>query len=158
MPLKNVQNGKEFSVEMRESFVKFNNLIDKRLPEKVEVLLEKVITDSFQAEEYQDKKSSKWQGRKKKDLDDAGRKLLIGKGSGKLKRSIEVSRDGKEIKASTDVVYAQIHNEGLQGKAFGKYPFKMPQRQYMPIPGEANQVLDDAVEKWLDGEMDKIFG
>jgi phage gpG-like protein len=153
MPFRNIRNGKEFSREMRESLMKFTHLVEHRLPEKVEVELEKVIIESFDQEQYKNKNSSKWQNRKEED---PGRNLLIGKGSGKLRRSIEVTRSGKEIKAATDVVYAPVHNEGLKsGRGKG---FTMPQRQFMPKPGESNTQLDAAVEKWLDKEMDKIFG
>ncbi|MFD0997697.1 phage virion morphogenesis protein [Ohtaekwangia kribbensis] len=152
MPLQNIENGKEFSNEMKESFRKFEDLVGRRLPEKVEVELEKVIIESFDNEKYKDKGTSKWDDRKEED---PGRKLLIGKGSGKLRRSIEVSHTKTTIKASTDVVYAPVHNEGLRaGRGRG---FNMPQRQFMPKPGEANDELDAKVEKWLDNEMDKIF-
>jgi phage gpG-like protein len=152
MFLQNILNGKEFSAEMQESFMRFHNLVERRLPEEVEVLLEKLIMESFAKEQYQDVAASHWQARRKLD---SGRGLLIGKGSGKLKRSIEVSRNGNEVSASTDVIYAPVHNEGLRaGRGAG---FQMPQRQFMPIPGEKNEKLDKAVEKFLDSEMDKIF-
>lgn len=138
---------------MKESFRKFEDLVSRRLPEKVEVELEKVIIESFDRESYNDGITTlSWPDRKE---DDPGRKLLIGKGSGKLRRSIEVSHTKDTIKASTDVVYAPVHNEGLRaGRGRG---FNMPQRQFMPKPGEANDELDAKVEKWLDNEMDKIF-
>lgn len=34
------------------------------------------------------------------------------------------------------IPYAQIHNEGGHGMAWGKVPFTMPKRKYMPAPGE----------------------
>lgn len=38
------------------------------------------------------------------------------------------------VGVNLDVIpYGQIHNEGLMGKAWGKYPFKMPKRQYIPV-------------------------
>jgi hypothetical protein len=33
----------------------------------------------------------------------------------------------------------------------------MPQRQFMPVPGEPFPELENEVEKFLDAEMDKIF-
>lgn len=153
MPLRNIYNGKEFSKEMQEGMTKFHALIARRLPEKVAVELEKVIVKSFDQEQYQEKATSKWKSRK--DNEDPDRNILIGKAGGKLRRSIEVEHHGNEIKASTDVVYAPVHNEGLRaGKGKG---FQMPQRQFMPKPGETNKMLDEAVEKWMDDEMDKIF-
>jgi len=150
---RNIKNGKEFSREMAESLQKFTLLAGKRLPEKVAVELEKNIHESFEVEAYQDGKNNKWQGRKK--LAKPQRKILIGQQGGTLHRSIEVEHNGNEIRASTDVVYASVHNEGEKaGRGAG---FTMPKRQFMPAPGEANQKLDKQVEKWLDSEMDKIF-
>lgn len=150
---RNIVNGKEFNREMHESFRKFGQLVDKRLPEKVAVELEKTIHDSFEKESYQDGKSSKWDNRKEEVKPQ--RKILIGQQGGTMHRSIEVEHAGNEIKASTDVVYAPVHNEGQRaGRGAG---FTMPKRQFMPIPGEANPQLDKTVEKWLDNEMDKIF-
>ena len=152
MPLRNIRTGRDFSSEMLDSLNKFKRLIDAKLPEKVAVELEKVIDKSFTNEQYKDKGTSKWDDRK--DLD-AGRKLLIGKGSGKLRRSIEVTHTREEVKASTDVIYAPVHNEGLKsGRGAG---FIMAQRQFMPKPGEQNQELDKSIENWMDDEMDKIF-
>ena len=52
-----------------------------------------------------------WDKRKKDRSKDKGRAVLVK--SGTLKRSIRViSADTKEIVVGTDVVYAQIHNEG----------------------------------------------
>lgn len=152
MGLKNIRTRREFSDELNQSLRELGNLLDKRLPEKVEVELEKVIHESFDQEKYQDKNTSKWDDRKEND---PGRKILIGKGSGKLRRSIEVTHTKNEVKASTDVVYAPVHNEGLKaGRGAG---FKMPQRQFMPKPGERNEQLDKNIEKWMDDQMDKIF-
>jgi hypothetical protein len=65
MALKNIVTGREFSDEMNNSSQRLQALISKRLPEKVKDELQKVVDTSFQREQYQDKKSSKWKGRKK---------------------------------------------------------------------------------------------
>ena len=149
---RNIQTGHSLSSDMNADFAKFRDLVERRLPEKVEVELEKQIVESFDQESFKDGKSSKWQRRKKED---AGRKILIGKGSGKMKRSIEVSHNKDEVKASSDVIYTAVHNEGLKaGRGAG---FIMPQRKFMPIPGEADPYLEEKVQKYLDSEMDKIF-
>lgn len=145
--IRNIQNGKEFSREQNEINAKLKVLLEKRLPEKAEVLLEKSIHDSFDKETYQDGKSSKWDTRKKEPKQ--YRKILIGEQGGTLHRSIEVRREGEDIIAGTDVEYAQRHNEGLA---------KMPQRQFMPAPGENNPQLEKDIEKFLDSELDKLFG
>jgi hypothetical protein len=47
MALKNIRNGSESSDEMKESLHQFKSVRDKKLPEKVAVELEKVISESF---------------------------------------------------------------------------------------------------------------
>jgi phage gpG-like protein len=157
MPLRNVQNGKEFSQEQKENLQKLDNLIGKRLPEKVVDEAQKIVDESFKKEQYQDKSSPQWKSRKKdKESGKAreSRRALLVKSSA-LIRSIETDQRGSDIVIHTDVPYAQVHNEGLRaGKGAG---FQMPQREFMPIPGESNPLLDERVEKWLDDEMDKIF-
>lgn len=157
MPLRNIQNGKEFTQEQKESQQKLDNLIGKRLPEKVADEAQKIVDESFRKEQYQDGKSQQWKHRKK-DKESSksreSRRALLVKTSA-LIRSIETDRRGMDIVIHTDVPYAQVHNEGLRaGKGAG---FQMPQREFMPIPGEGNPLLDKTVEKWMDGEMDKIF-
>ena len=52
--------------------------------------------------------------------------------SGKLKNSIKINAITKlKVILSSNLPYSAIHNDGLNGKAWGKYPFKMPKRQYM---------------------------
>lgn len=158
MALRNTQNGKEFSQEQRENLQKLNTLIGKRLPDKVVDAAQQIVDESFMKEQYQDGKSSKWKGRKRDKeaaKERSQRRALLVK-TGALIKSVEVGQRGQDIVISTDTSYAQVHNEGgHSGRGAG---FTMPQREFMPIPGEANDKLDKDVEKWLDGEMDKIFG
>ncbi len=151
--IRNIRSGKELAQEIKESSGAFLTLLKKRLPEKVAVVLEKSIHDSFDKEAYQDGKSNKWKERKETVTPD--RKILIGKGSGKMHRSIEVEHSESEVRAMSDVEYFNVHNEGLKaGRGAG---FTMPKRQMAPIAGEGNPEVDKQVEKWLDDEMDKIF-
>ncbi len=143
---------------------KFQRLMDNGLPDPIVDAAQKLVDDSFRQEQYQDKKSSKWAGRENDD--EAGeargnrRALLVGpvprRNPGTpLWQSVEAERRGKDIVIGTDVEYAQVHNEGLRsGKGSG---FTMPKRQFMPIPGEASPI-DAEVEKWMDDQMNKIFG
>ncbi len=65
--------------------------------------------DRFTQETWIDKSRKRWKPRKNKA--DKGRGLLIK--SGRLRRSIRISRlSAKQVTISTDVPYAQIHNEG----------------------------------------------
>jgi phage gpG-like protein len=162
MPLKNINTGREFSDEMNNSSQRLQALISKRLPERVKDELQKVVDSSFQNEQYQEKKSSKWKGRKKDSqgsLAREERRALLVK-SGKMIAAAEaevINSDtiAMRVNDAQASVYAPVHNEGLKaGRGAG---FQMPKRQFMPIPGEANQELDSKVEKWMDDEMDKIF-
>jgi phage gpG-like protein len=162
MPLKNIQTGREFGDEMNQSGQQLQQLIGKRLPERVKDELQKVVDTSFQNEQYQNKKSSKWKGRKK-DAEGSKareeRRALLVK-TGKLIAAAEaevISSNTVAMRIADEQasVYAPVHNEGLRaGRGAG---FQMPKRQFMPVPGEANDELDKQVEKWMDDEMDKIF-
>lgn len=155
--LRNIQTGREFSDEMGDSMKKFERLIDNGLPDHIVVVAQKLVDDSFRQEQYQDKKSSKWQSRKNDNeaaKSRTNRRALLVQ-SGKLVASVEAERRGKDVVIGTDTEYAQVHNEGLN--AGRNRNVKMPKRQFMPIPGEASPI-DAEVEKWMDDQMNKIFG
>lgn len=74
--------------------------------------------------------------------------------TGKLKRSIKVRpATFKLTRIFTNVVYAAIHNFGLQGLAFGKAPFKMPEREFIGN----SKVLERELERRIVREIDKVF-
>lgn len=56
-------------------------------------------------------------------------KILIK--TGDLKKSIKTSLRNNVATLTSSLPYSAIHNEGLMGKAWGKYPFQMPKRQFM---------------------------
>ncbi len=93
-----------------------------------------------------------WEKRKSKK-DDKGRALLVK--SGKLRDSISVISGSwdKIVIGSRGIVYAAIHNFGLQGKAFGKYSFKMPQREFL---GESQQ-LNTKIQRIIKNRFNMIF-
>lgn len=146
MAFRNKRNGRTLSQDMQESLREFENLTDKLLPEKAEVILMDTVQSSFDQEKYADGKSSKWDNRKTLDKSAGKRKLLVK--SGDLRRSFETFHRGDEVGIGTDVVYAQRHNEGLKG---------MPERQHMPKPGEDNPVVEKKLDEYMDRELDKIF-
>jgi len=162
MALRNKRTGKEFSAEMGESAARFKQVLEQKLPEHIKDKAQQLVDKSFEEERYQDDKSSKWQGRKNdKEAGNArtGRRGLLVK-TGKLIEATEAEVRGKDtvaivINDPEASIYGQVHNEGLPAGKRGA--FKMPQRQFMPIPGEPFPELDSAVEKFLDAEMDKIF-
>ena len=111
------------------------HLASVELPNLIVKAAEAEIESSFKQESNAFKTGSeKWQPRKNdkqssKNRDDR-RGLLVK--SGALRSSIDVVQLGDTISIQSSSEYAQIHNEGLDGKAFGIHPFKMPQRQFMP--------------------------
>lgn len=71
--------------------------------------------------------------------------------SGNLRDGVKHQITGKLVFIGVDnklLPYAQIHNEGLKGSAWGIHPFMMPLRKYMPTPSEgANKKMLDAIQK-----------
>ena len=132
------------------------DLMNRRLPQKAVELAEDIVLKSFDTEQYQGKKGqSKWAPRKRADKGRGRRALLVQ--SGDLKRSIRVYYDEAQravvIESDKAVgggkwMLAEIHNEGLK---------PVPERQFMPVPGETFTVWEDAVAQWLERELDKLL-
>ena len=75
--------------------------------------------DSWDKQGFTDETGTfkKWEDRKNNDgsKSDSNRNILVGKGSGILRRSLEVkSATTKRIVIGTPVKYAQAHNEGAE--------------------------------------------
>lgn len=69
----------------------------------------KFSKDRFVRKNWVGQSSEPWDPRKRK----APGSLMVGKGSGRLKRSIRVTQTtANSVTIGTDVPYAQIHNEG----------------------------------------------
>lgn len=88
--------------------------------------------------------------------------ILIGVGykkrGGSLRRAVsnmvstaQYSQTG--IRMIVNLPYAKIHNEGGKGKAFGKYSFDMPKRQFI---GQTKELTEKQL-KLISTEIDKIF-
>ena len=74
--------------------------------------------------------------------------------TGKLRRSIKVSpATFRRTRIFTNLVYAAIHNFGLSGLAFGKNPFKMPERKFIGN----SRVLERKLENRILREVNKVF-
>lgn len=89
----------------------------------------------------------------------SGNKILIQ--TGNLRDSITYRITGMSVRIGVDpniVPYAQIHNEGGAGNAWGKHKFTMPKRQYMPTDAEGpNKKILDRVRSKLKYELDKAL-
>jgi phage gpG-like protein len=107
---------------------------------------------SFRNQGFEDTTVEKWQKRKRDR--DPGRGILIGKGSGHLRRSLRKIPLGKYgVNIVSDLPYAKIHNDGLWGKAYGKYPFKMPRRQFMGY----SRNMSNKIERMINRHVKKVF-
>lgn len=51
--------------------------------------------------------------------------------SGDLRRSRRIQNQGNRGKVYYDSAYADIHNDGLMGRAWGRHSFKMPKRKFI---------------------------
>lgn len=99
--------------------------------------------DGGGVQSFNDHGASPWANRKKED---PGRALLVK--SGNLRDSIEILRISKnEVEVGSREDYAAIHNRGLMGKAWGKHPFKMPQRKFIGKSQKLNHKLRDDIER-----------
>ncbi len=116
---------------------------------------QRFFTASFTKQGWDDDGIHPWEPRK--DTSNT-RSILIGK-SGGTKNAAHVhlrsavrdalqSSSWEEIKyVVKGVPYAEIHNEGGQGLAFGKYPFTMPQRQFIGASKTLMKQIEDRIYK-----------
>jgi phage gpG-like protein len=117
------------------------------------VLAANHFTTSFRNQGFTDESLQAWQPRKRTERSRMGNRAILVK-SGRLRRSIRTKRFGLlAVKILTDVPYAQIHNDGLMGRAFGKHSFKMPKRQFIGYSG----VLNRKIITKLDVTIKRIF-
>jgi phage gpG-like protein len=106
--------------------------------------------DNFGREGFKDGGTTdKWKARKSSKKNE-GKNILVQ--SGDLKASIVYTLTGNEISVGSDKIYAKIHNEG--GQAGRNHSATIPQRKFM----DYSKDIEDAVDKHLDKELDKIFG
>lgn len=101
---------------------------------------------SFRNQGFEDETIERWQPRRgeikggiamTRKKDKGSRAILVK--SGDLRRSIKVvKKTYNSVTIGSDLPYAQIHNDGLYGRAFGKYRFKMPKRQFI---GHSNKLI-----------------
>lgn len=131
----------------------------KQLPHIAGNAAVEVSQKSFAQEQFADKgKSSKWAPRKKDGKKSRNKRSALLVDSGELLKSIDYKVEGgttiltSNAKSSKGYYYAEVHNEG--GHAGRGAGFEMPKRKFMGSSPE----IDKEVEKYLDEEMDKLFG
>lgn len=120
------------------------------------------FTMSFNNQGFTDEHLEKWKPRKRegyrtrsgKLVDDTTRGILIGKGTGNLRklRRVPIGRYSIEIRSNAAAKdYARVHNEGLRaGRGNG---FMMPKRQFAGYSG----VMDRKIRKMVFVTFKKSF-
>lgn len=120
-------------------------------PNKAAIQAVAFSKDRFVKQNWVDARTEPWKPRKGRGRD-RGRGILIGKGRGRLKKSVRKIRVGRNFAViGSDVPYAAVHNEGLRaGRGKG---FKMPKRRFMGN----SAVLAKQIERQLASEMIKAL-
>jgi phage gpG-like protein len=109
---------------------------------------------SFQKQGFENVTTEKWKPRKDTRMDRGKPNRAILVKSGALRRSIRRVPVGRyAVNIVSDMPYAKIHNNGLTGRAFGKYSFKMPKRQFMGYSAKMNT----KIERMIDRYVKKVF-
>ena len=124
---------------------------------------------SFKDQGFTDQTIEKWEPRKDEvattggidfrrsrtgfiDSNATNRAILVK--TGDLRRSIRiVAKTADSVTIGTDLPYAQIHNEGGKGMAFGRYEFDMPKRQFM---GDSQKLIEK-LKLMLQKKIKQIF-
>lgn len=111
--------------------------------------------DPWQEVKRRKKGTRAWRLAAKEDPGARTRRILTGKGSTGLVTTINVQKASFDaiVVGTRGVKYAAIHNEGLEGKAWGKHKFKMPKRQFI---GNSKK-LEREIESYIVKELDKVF-
>jgi|LSQX01.2.fsa_nt_gb phage gpG-like protein len=76
----------------------------------------------------------------------AKRRTLSGM-TGDLKESIKYRLEPRKAIIYSDLIYANVHNEGLEASVFGKKKFKMPKRQFIGESARLNERIMALIKK-----------
>ena len=81
-----------------------------------------------------------------------GRNILVESGDLRADIKRRYTSFRRTVVGTKNIPYAAIHNEGLQGRAYGKYNFRMPKREYI---GKSRK-LDKKSTFTINRELNKI--
>ena len=115
--------------KMMEFEIKHVKRQEQKLPKLIANEAVNEFTENFRRGGFKNKVTVPWKPRKRRD---AGRGVLIGKGSGsKLWRSIKATTvSQRRVVVGSSVHYAGVHNYGLMSGR-KRAPFRMPQRKFI---------------------------
>lgn len=134
--------------------------VKKQIPRIVDTMLTEgrnFFEGNFRKQGFDDTTVQRWQPRKRthyrtrsgKVVDDRNRAILVK--TGRLKRSLRKKRISSFAGIIfSEVPYANIHNDGLTGRAFGRYMFKMPKRQFVGHSNKLNKKLRLIIERKIN--------
>ena len=149
------------------------NKVTTALPRIIGNEAVKVVQDNFRLQGYDSGQGvTKWEARKestnkrydkrsgvKGSVFNSAKKILDQ--TSNLKDSVHYEVSGNVVNIGVNpntIPYAQIHNEGLKGSAWGMHPFVMAKRQYLPLASEGpNQKVLNAIRKKLTYEIGKAM-
>ena len=133
--------------------------VDSDVPTVIGVEATNEFRENFEKESFDGKKwsdvkrrdpNSPWYGHSgqtgKKSNSRKTAKILDGE-TGELKNATTWRREGNRIIISNDKPYAQVHNEGLPAKIYGKTPFIMPKRQFIGATDNLKNKIQDKVTR-----------
>ena len=139
--------------EIFNSKMKGMEKIKRELPILVANEAKNFFQESFRNQGFTDENLKPWDKRKRDR--DLGRGILIGKGSGKLFRSIRVaSKTFEKIVIASNMPYSAVHNYGLQSGRRGR-EFTMPKRQFMGPSKVLDKKIHELVTKYINNFLAK---
>lgn len=111
---------------------------------------------SFDDEGFTDITLKKWKPLKReREVTYRGGKILsrTERLKNSLKKRVMSSKTEFSFTIFSNLIYADIHNWGMWGKAWGKHRFKMPKRQFIGY----SRILDKKLEAYFKMKTDRIF-
>jgi len=141
----------QFSILLKSQQAKLAQAINTDLPMAIGKKAVDLFTENFQKEGFQDNGPKPWKEVQRRTRNVRGaagsRKILTGK-TGDLGRSIKYEVSPGKVTIYSDVIYADVHNEGLKaGRGAG---FTMPKRQFIGDSADLDKIIDDEIEKTLN--------
>ena len=120
---------------------------------KVQLMLKYNNNKTIKTKEVFQNVNNKLQTKRKKEKSENYKNKILTK-SGALRDSIKsmTSRSALSTTVTSNLKYSAIHNDGLQGDAFGT-SFEMPKRQFI---GDSEK-LNSKVDAIICNEINKLF-
>lgn len=142
----------EFKALLSQQTKAVQQAIRSELPLRIGKKAADLFAENFQKEGFQDGSMQPWKEVKRRQSSrvkgaNSSRKILTGR-TGDLGRSIRYETSAGKVTVYSDVIYADVHNEGLRaGRGKG---FQMPQRQFMGDSKDIDALVEQEIENTLN--------